>query len=51
MDARLVAASEALLGYIWMAFFIGMFAVLFKQPAAGTSRAANRPVTQQLPPK
>jgi len=38
MDARFVAASEALLGYIWMAFFIGMFAVLFKQPADGTSR-------------
>ena len=38
MDARFVAASEALLGYIWMAFFIGMFAVLFKQPAERTSR-------------
>lgn len=38
MDARFVAASEALLGYIWMAFFIGMFAVLFKQPTEGTSR-------------
>jgi hypothetical protein len=38
MDARFVAASEALLGYIWMALFIGMFAVLFKQPAEGTSR-------------
>jgi hypothetical protein len=38
MDARFVAGSEALLGYIWMAFFIGMFAVLFKQPAEGTSR-------------
>ena len=45
MDARLVAASEALLGYIWMAFFIGMFALLFKQPAEGTSRSANRSVT------
>ena len=51
MDARLVAASEALLGYIWMAFFIGMFALLFNQPAEGTSRAANRPVTQQPPAK
>ena len=38
MDARFVAASEALLGYIWMALFIGMFAVLFKQPTEGTSR-------------
>ena len=37
-DARFVAASEALLGYIWMAFFIGMFAVLFKQPTEKTSR-------------
>jgi len=38
MEARFVAASEALLGYIWMAFFIWMFAVLFKQPAERTSR-------------
>src|SRR5262249_50467365 len=51
MDARLVAASEALLGYTWMAFFIGMFALLFKQRAEGTSRAANRPATQQPPAK
>jgi hypothetical protein len=26
VDARLVAASEALFGYIWMAVFIGLFA-------------------------
>jgi len=38
IDARFVAASEALLGYIWMAFFIGTFAVLFKQPAEEASR-------------
>jgi Ion channel len=31
IDARLIAASEALFGYIWMAAFIGMFAGLFRQ--------------------
>jgi hypothetical protein len=30
-DARLIAASEALFGIIWLAGFIGMSAVLFRQ--------------------
>jgi hypothetical protein len=35
IDARLIAASEALFGYIWMAAFIGMFAELLRQLASG----------------
>jgi hypothetical protein len=30
-DARLLAASEAVVGYLFMAAFIGMFSVLFRQ--------------------
>jgi hypothetical protein len=31
VDARLFAASEALVGYLWMAIFIGLLAVWFRQ--------------------
>jgi Ion channel len=30
-EARLIAASEALFGYIWLAFFVGMSATLLRQ--------------------
>jgi hypothetical protein len=33
LDARLIAASEALVGYIWMAAFIGLLAELLRQLA------------------
>lgn len=40
LDARLVAASEALLGYIWMGLFIGTLATLFKHPIKIASEGA-----------
>jgi hypothetical protein len=33
LDARLIAASEALIGYVWMAAFIGLLAELLRQLA------------------
>jgi ion channel len=40
LEARVVAASEALLGYIWMGLFIGTLATLFKQPSKITNEGA-----------
>jgi Ion channel len=43
LETRLVAASEALLGYVWMGLFIGTLATLFKQPTDAAPRRVRTP--------
>ena len=50
LDARLIAASEALLGYIWMAAFIGLLAELLRQLAREITRR-SRPVRRTSTPQ